>query len=117
MAKTKTPGSFRNRHESMPAMSPEARENYIIAKAYDLAEQRILDGTASAQEITYFLKAGSQRNRLELEILELETELTAAKTEALKSQKRTEELYANALEAMRSYSGQNESGDEDTNVL
>ena len=62
-------------------------------------------GTASAQELVHFLKAGSPTAKLERQILEKQRELLVAKTAAIESQKRVEELYANALSAMRSYSG------------
>lgn len=74
--------------------------------AYNLAEERFLDGTASAQEVTHFLKLGSSRERLEQQRLEYENKLTEAKIEAMASQQRIEELYTNAIVAMRSYSGQ-----------
>lgn len=83
----------------------------MISMAMDLARQQLQDGTASSQVITHFLKLGSTRERLETEILEKQRDLVAAKTEQLKSQKRVEELYANALQAMRRYSGG--SDDED----
>ena len=89
-----------------PALSPEARENQMISLAMDLAEQQLRDGTASSQLITEFVKRGSTKARLEKEILEEQKELMAAKTESLQSAKRIEELYENALNAMRSYSGQ-----------
>lgn len=88
-----------------PAMTPEARENQLIAMAYDLVEQRLLDGTATSQETTHFLKLGSMKARLEAEKLRKENELLEAKTEALQSAKRVEELYSEALNAMRAYSG------------
>ena len=88
-----------------PALTPEARENQLIAAAYDLAEERILNGTATSQEIVHFLKLGTQKSRTELEILEKQKELIAAKTEALQSAKRIEELYTNAMNAMKMYSG------------
>ena len=43
-----------------PALHPENREMQLTALAYDAAEQRLRDGTASAQEIVYFLKLGSR---------------------------------------------------------
>ncbi|MBQ1397177.1 MAG: hypothetical protein IIY89_01640 [Clostridia bacterium] len=89
-----------------PASTPEARENQMISLAVDLAEQQLLDGTASAQVITHFLKLATTREQLEKEKLERENELLRAKTEALESAKRVEELYANALSAMKTYSGQ-----------
>lgn len=88
-----------------PALTPEARENQLIALAVDLAEKQLIEGTASAQVITHYLKLGSTREKLEKEKLERENELLSAKREALESAKRVEELYADALKAMRSYSG------------
>ena len=88
-----------------PALSPEARENQLIAKAVDLAEEQLTNRTASSQVITHFLKLGSTREKLEKEIKIEEKKLLEAKTEAIKSQKQVEELYKNALNAMRTYSG------------
>jgi len=108
---TKTAGKSRIR----PATSPEARENQMISLAISLAEQQLVDGTASSQVITHYLKLGSMKERLEREKLEEENKLLRAKTEALESQRRTEELYAEALKAMKRYSGVNE--DEDSDLL
>ena len=96
-----------------PAKTPEARENQLIAMAVDLAERQLMDGTATSQVITHFLKMGSTKEKIEKEILEKQKELITAKTEALKSQKRIEDLYANALNAMRRYSGVSELDDEE----
>jgi hypothetical protein len=71
----------------------------------DNAERQLMDGTASSQVITHFLKLGSTKERIEREILEKQKELVVAKTENLRSAKRIEELYENALEAMRTYGG------------
>lgn len=91
-----------------PALTPEARENQCISLAVDLAEQQLRDGTASSQVITHYLKLGSSRANLEKEKLERENELLRAKTENLESSKRVEELYKEALDAMRRYSGMGE---------
>ena len=96
-----------------PGLTPEARENQLISLAIDLVEQRLIDGTASSQETTHFLKLASTKARLENQILEKQKELISAKTEALQSAKRVEELYANALRAMQNYSGQGEPDEED----
>ena len=88
-----------------PAFTPEGRESQLIMLATDLVEQRLLDGTASSQEVTHFLKLGSMKARLEMEKLKEENKLLQAKTEALKSQQRLESLYAEALSAMQNYSG------------
>ena len=94
-----------------PALTPEARENQMISLAMDLVEQRLLDGTASSQETTHFLKLGSMRNRLEMEKLEEENRLLKAKTESIQSQKKSEELFLEAINAFRSYSGKEDSDD------
>lgn len=88
-----------------PALTPEARENQMIALAMDLVEQRLRDGTASSQETTHFLKAASQKSKLELERLKLENDLTAAKTKALANAEEIKVLYEEALKAMRRYGG------------
>ena len=92
-----------------PALTPEAREDQMISLAVDLAEQQLRDGTASSQVITHYLKLGSTKERIEKEILEKQKELISAKTESMKSAQRVEELYTNALNAMRNYSGHGDS--------
>ena len=111
MSRAKADNSSGQVREMKPALTPEARENQLIARAVDLAEQQLINGTASAQVITHYLKLGSTKEKLEKEILEQQKELIAAKTETLRSAKKVEELYANALEAMKSYSGQDGSDD------
>lgn len=88
-----------------PALTPESRENQMIALSIDLAEKQLREGTASSQVITHFLKLGSTKNQLELEKIRRENELLQAKTQSLESAKRVEELYENALSAMKNYSG------------
>ena len=112
MAKVKKAGSSSTTRKIRPALTPEARENQMIALAVDLVEQRLLDGTASSQETTHFLKLGSMKNRLEMEKLQEENRLLKARTEALQSAKRVEELYSEAIKAMRRYSGQGRDDDE-----
>lgn len=112
MARAKAPDSPSPRRTRRPALTPEARENQMISLAVDLAERQLEEGTASSQVITHFLKLGSSKERLEREKLEEENKLLRAKTESLQSQKRVEELYAEALTAMRRYSGQGEPEDD-----
>ena len=88
-----------------PATSPEARENQLVALAVDLAERQLLEGTASSQVITHYLKLGSTKERLEKDILEKRKDLITAQTEGLKSEKRVEELYSEVLTAMKTYGG------------
>lgn len=89
-----------------PASTPEGRENQLVALAVDLAEQQLVEGTASAQVISHYLKLGSTREQLEQERLTRENELLTAKVEQMASSKRIEELYEVALNAMRTYAGQ-----------
>lgn len=112
MAKVKSKRSVESPRKIRPALTPEARENQLIALAVDLAEKQLMEGTASSQVITHYLKLGSTKERIEKEILEKQKELIAAKTESLQSAKRIEELYSNAIKAMKKYSGQGESEDE-----
>lgn len=111
MAKVKAKCSSDPVKKIRPALTPEARENQLIALAVDLVEQRLLDGTASSQETTHFLKLGSMRNRLEMEKLEEGNRLLKAKTESIQSQKKSEELFLEAINAFRSYSGKEDSDD------
>ena len=85
----------------------------MISAAIDLAEKQLLDGTASSQVITHFLKLGSTTAALEKKMLEKQTELVTAKTESVQSGKRVEELYQNALNAMKTYSGHRGGTEED----
>src|SRR3990170_5447172 len=96
-----------------PGKTIESRENQMISLSVDLAAKQLKAGTASSQVITHFLKLGSTQSLLEKAKLDKENKLLEAKTEALQSQKRVEELYANALNAMRSYSGGEENIDEE----
>lgn len=102
----------RSKRGRAPALTPEARENQLISEAIDLAEQKILDGTASTQLLVHYLRLGSNESRLKNEKLTKENELLAAKTEQIKSQKRVEELYQKALSAMRAYGGESDDEDE-----
>jgi len=100
----------------LPAIDPDERENQLISLAVNLAEQKLLDGTASNQLIVHYLKLGSTKERLEKEKLENENELLRAKTEAIDSQKRQEALYEEAIKAITRYSG-NYSEEDDEGEL
>lgn len=95
----------KDQSSNRPAITLEARENQLIAKAVALAEQQLNDGTASSQIISHYLKLGTERERLKIEQMKAETELLYAKTENLKQLKRQDELCQAAINAMRAYSG------------
>lgn len=105
MASTPKTDSKSSRTKRPPATTPEGRENQLIAKAVDLAERQLEEGTASAQVISHYLKLGSSREKLEQERLANENDLLVAKKEAMASAARVEELYGAAIAAMRKYSG------------
>ena len=89
MAKTKRMSSqSRTEDRVRPALTPESRENQLIALSVDLAEKQLREGTASSQVITHFLKLGSTKNQLELEKIRHENALLEAKTQSLQSAKR-----------------------------
>ena len=90
---------------SRPALTPEARENQLIAKAMNVAEQQLDNGTASSQIICHYLKLGTVKAQLELERERKEIELIKAKASAMASNERIEKLYAEALNAMKLYAG------------
>lgn len=98
---------------SRPALTPDNREKQMISLAVDLAEQQLKDGSASSQVINHYLKLGSSRERLEKEKIESENKVLKAKAEQLESQARVEELYKEALSAMRNYAGQGSRNDDD----
>lgn len=98
---------------SRPIMSPEAYENHLINLAYKAVEKRIVSGEATSAELVHFLREGSMKQQYELEKLKKENELLKAKTESIASQKETKELYAEAINAFRKYSGIPDYHDED----
>ena len=113
MAKRTKTTSKDTQKKMRPEITPEARENQMIALAVDLAEKQLIEGTASSQVITHYLKLATTKEKIEREILEKQKELIVAKTENLQSAKRIEELYSNALKAMQNYSGQTCSMEDD----
>lgn len=114
MARVKSPSSTSSNKAPMrPALTPEARENQLISLAIDLVEQRLIDGTASSQETTHFLKLASRKAKLEAERAELENELIKAKTQSIRDQADMKTLYQDAIKAMQRYSGHNSNEDEE----
>ena len=112
MAKAKATDSSFSMPDMRPALTPEARENQMIYLAESLAEKQLREGTASSQVIAHYLKLGSTRARAELELIQVNKELAIARKEALQSQKRQEELFSEAIRAMRKYSGNGREEDD-----
>ena len=112
MAKVKTTNSSNSTKKIRPALTPEARENQMIALAMDLVEQRLLDGTASSQETTHFLKLAGSKAKLEKQLLEAQAEMAIAKKEALDAQRRSDEDLKEIIRVFREYSGHSEVDDD-----
>ena len=111
MKKTTSASKSKSSASPRPALTPDARENQLICLAIDRAEEQLRNGTASSQVITHFLKLGSSKERLEKEILEKQKDLIDAKTHAMQSTQRIEELYKNAMDAFKRYKGEGDPGD------
>lgn len=84
-----------------PAQTKEERERQLIMLATDVAEKQMRDGTASSQVIAHYLKLGTAET-------DYRNELLKARTEQIEQQTRIEELYAEAIKAMKSYSGESD---------
>lgn len=87
------------------ATTPEGREQQLIALAVDVAEDMMRNGNAPAQIVTHYLKMGSTREKIELELKSEEIKVAKARREMMESQKKIESVYEEALAAMRHYAG------------
>lgn len=96
-----------------PALTPEAQESRMISLAVDLAEKQLLEGTASSQIISHYLKLATVREKKELEILDKQSQLIDAKIKNLGSDQELKDLYSNAIKAFCSYNGQEETEDDE----
>lgn len=112
MPRTKKVSESSSERKIRPAISPEARENQLIALAYDLVEKRLKEGTATSQETTSLIRLGTAKARLEAEKLRRENQLLTVKAESIESSEKSEKLYADAIAAMRKYSGNYEEIEE-----
>ena len=113
MARVKSPNSPNPSSRPIrPAIDPDNREQQLISLAVDLVEQRLRDGTASAQETVHYLKLASSKTKVDLERAKLENELIRAKTQSIKDQADMKTLYLNAIDAMKRYSGHGSSVEE-----
>lgn len=105
MGRTKKDDTSDTKKKIKPALTPEARESRMISLAMDRAEEALLNGTASNSMILHFLKLGSMKEQRELEKLEADTDLAKTKVKTLEAAQKADEMYVNALNAFRSYSG------------
>lgn len=94
-----------------PALTVEDREDQLISMAIALTEEKMRNGTATNQMILHYLRLGSTKERLEKEKLKRENELLVARVKAIESNTQIEQLYQNALSAMKSYRGESDAYD------
>ena len=103
MAKVKAKSASKASNDYRTPVTQEAEEAEMISLATKLARQQLIDGTASSQVITHYLKLGTTREKLEKEILEEQKKLYRAKTDQIESQKDLKALYENAVAALTCY--------------
>lgn len=112
MITVKTKGNLdKSTKKLAPALTDDAEEKQIISLARQRSLERLQNGTASAQEIVYWLKVGSSEKRTELEIMEEQKKLLIAKTKAIADAETSAKTYSEAIAAMKSYSGDEEVDD------
>lgn len=85
------------------ARTPESRARQLQSLAVDLSESRLRDGTASSQEIIFWLKQASPERALELRNLALQGDLIEAKLSAIRSEEQGNQAYLDAMDALRGY--------------
>lgn len=93
-------------------LNPEAREKQLISLAMDAAEEQLINGTASSQVITHFLKLATAKEELERKRLEADIALANAKKKDIDSNNNKEKLYREAISAFKGYSGEEVDEDE-----
>lgn len=102
-----------SRQKSAPARTPKAQEQLMINLSMKQAEQMLREGRAPAQIVVHFLKLATEKAKYENEKLRAETEMTISKSDLMKSQQHSEELYAKAISAFKSYGGGGSAEDYD----
>lgn len=94
---------MRKTRATKPAHDPNSREKQLVSLAVDLAEKQLIDGTASSSVINHFLKLASSREEIERDILEKQAKLIGAKADAINSDKDSDTLARQAIEALSGY--------------
>lgn len=102
-----------SKRKQTPARTPEARNKQLTKLAADEAERRLRDGTASSQLVTALLNMASEKTKLEIKRLKSDLAVANAKIKQMESQTNSNDLYARAIEAFKSYSGCREDLDDE----
>ena len=86
--------------------SPEEQERINCYYATELAKQQLMNGTARAQVITYYLKQSSPREDIERRMLEGKIRLMETQQQAQQSNMQILELVEQAISSLSSYRGE-----------
>ena len=97
--------SKKKKAKKLPPRSPEALEQRMINLSMRQAEQMLEEGRAPAQIVVHFLKLATEKTKYENEKLKADAEMSRTKSQVLRSQEHSEELYEKAMEAFKSYGG------------
>lgn len=89
--------------QTTPPLSDVDHEAKLIALALGLAERQLLEGTATSQVVTHFLRLGSLRAQVEKEKIELENNLLIEKIQSEKLGQKMQEMFQNLLESLQTY--------------
>lgn len=95
----------KKRDNLRPTFSPENQIQRCIGLAYDEAERRLADGTATSQLICAFIEMGTAESKLRLAELEAEIKLKETKAESIATMADYERVTREAIEAMSHYTG------------
>ena len=96
-----------------PSLTVEGRFDQLVNLAVDLAEERLRDKSASNQLISEIIRYGSQKEKLTREKIQMETQMLAAKADALRAQETSAQLLQDAMRAMTEYSPSRDEFEED----
>lgn len=88
-----------------PSVTDEEQENKLIALSYRQAEQQLIEGTASSQIVTHFLKLGTRKADLELEQAKLQNRLLEEKILSEQSSIEINKMFTQVMEALKVYNG------------
>lgn len=93
--------------------NPDKREAEAVQAAYELALERIKSGQASDTLLAYLMKQEGKTADTARKRMVAQTRLYDVKTEAVVQDSNAAELFAQAVEAMKRYSGQSDRGIDD----
>ena len=116
MPRRKTDMSEDELDELIPTLTPADAEKLGVTYAYNLAFRRLRNGTASSQEVVYFLKLGSTLAGLEKERLEHENKLLEEKTLASEAARFNDHALKELIEAVKGYRV-NSDNDDDEDIV